>query len=154
MYQHVMVPMDGSELAECVIPHLEAIVGGCFVGKVTLVRVEEPLHIRGGLESMFDPQERERLEESSMEIDEGYLDEVAKRLNLKGAAIETRVLRGNVAEQLADYASTNGVDLVIISTHGRSGVSRWVVGSVADKLLHYSSVPVLMVRAPGCEVRT
>jgi nucleotide-binding universal stress UspA family protein len=149
MYQHIMVPLDGSELAECVSPHVEAIAAGCGTRKVTLVCVVEPLHIHGGLESMFDPEERQRLEESCMENHARYLDEFAKRLNCKGTLVETKVLYGHVAEELANYANPNGVDLVIMSTHGRSGVTRWVMGSVADKLLHSSRVPVLMVRAPG-----
>jgi nucleotide-binding universal stress UspA family protein len=57
---------------------------------------------------------------------------------------------GKVAESIADYATKNGVDLIIIATHGRSGVSRWVWGSVADRVLRSACVPVLMVRAPGC----
>ncbi len=150
MYQHIMVPLDGSELAECVFTHLDAIAVGCYVKKVTLVCVAEPLHIYGGLESMFSDHEREQLEESRMVKDRSYLDGIAKRLNYKGAVVETKVLRGHVAHELANYADTNGVDLIIISTHGRSGVSRWVWGSVADKLLRSSCVPVLMVRAPGC----
>jgi nucleotide-binding universal stress UspA family protein len=52
---------------------------------------------------------------------------------------------------LADYATQNGVDLIIIASHGRSGVSRWVLGSVADRIVRNSCVPVMMVRAPGCE---
>jgi nucleotide-binding universal stress UspA family protein len=149
MYRHIMVPLDGSELAECVIPHLEAVAGACSDARVTLVYVEEPLHVHGGLESMFSPEERERLEESSMESHGDYLGEAAGRLNCGKATVETKVLQGHVAEELANYASSNGVDLVVMSTHGRSGVTRWVMGSVADKLLHSSRVPVLMVRAPG-----
>ena len=150
MYQHIMVPLDGSELAECVFPHLDCIVAGCRTEKVTLVCVEQPLHVHGGLESMFDHEERGRLEELSIERDKSYLEDVAKRLNYEGAVVETKVLSGHVADELANYANANGVDLIIISTHGRSGVSRWVWGSVADKLLRSSCVPVLMVRAPGC----
>jgi nucleotide-binding universal stress UspA family protein len=57
---------------------------------------------------------------------------------------------GNPAEMLADFAAKNQTDLILIATHGRSGPSRWVWGSVADRLLRAACVPVLMVRAPGC----
>ena len=57
MYQHVMVPLDGSELAECVLPHVKTIAIGCNIVKVTVVRVVAPLHIRGGMEVRI-PQER------------------------------------------------------------------------------------------------
>jgi len=149
MYQHIMVPLDGSELAECVSPHVQAIATGCGARRVTLVSVLEPLHIRGGLESMFEPAERRRLEESIMENQVCYLEQVAQRLNCGQASVGIRVLYGHVADELANYVSESGVDLIIMSTHGRSGVSRWVLGSVADKVLHSSSVPVLMVRSQG-----
>ena len=55
-----------------------------------------------------------------------------------------------VAEDVANYASKTGADLIVIATHGRSGPSRWVWGSIADRILRSSCVPVLMVRAPGC----
>ena len=60
------------------------------------------------------------------------------------------VLEGSVAETLAAWAEQNDVDLIIIASHGRSGVSRWVMGSVADRILRSVCVPVMMIRAPGC----
>ena len=56
---------------------------------------------------------------------------------------------GSVADKLIDYAEANEVDMILMATHGRSGVSRWVRGSIADRILRASRVPVLMVRAPG-----
>ena len=58
---------------------------------------------------------------------------------------------GSVADSLVDYSTDNEIDLIIIATHGRSGVTRWVMGSVADKILRSSRIPVLMIRAPGAE---
>jgi nucleotide-binding universal stress UspA family protein len=59
------------------------------------------------------------------------------------------VLSGREAESLVDFVEANGIEMIIIATHGRSGVSRWVRGSIADRILRASRVPVLMVRAPG-----
>ena len=67
-----------------------------------------------------------------------------------GVNTQMEVLSGNPADSIADYATKNEIDLIIIATHGRSGISRWVWGSVADRILRSSCVPVLMVRAPGC----
>jgi nucleotide-binding universal stress UspA family protein len=150
MYQHVMVPLDGSELAECVLPHVRAIAVGCSVVKVTLVRVVEPLLIRGSVGVRISPEEKERLEKQSMDEAKDYLDQIAKSLKESGVAAESEVLSGDVVSKLVDYANMNEVDLVIISTHGRSGVSRWVWGSVTDRILRAVCVPVTMVRAPGC----
>ena len=57
---------------------------------------------------------------------------------------------GKAAESLTEYTEKNGVDLIIMATHGRSGVSRWVWGSIADKVMRSSCVPVLLIRARGC----
>ena len=73
-----------------------------------------------------------------------------EKIRLQGAALNYEVLEGKVAETLAHWAEQNGVDLIVIASHGRSGVSRWVMGSVADRVLRSACVPVLMIRAPGC----
>lgn len=148
MYKHIMVPLDGSKLAECVLPHVIAITNGCKIGKVTLVRVCEPLHLFGGVESRFTPEEREQLEEDDRRNSQEYLDRTVQKLKESGVSAEAEVLQGNVLEKLIDYEIKNGVDLTVIATHGRSGVSRLFLGSIADRLLRSSNVPVLMVRAP------
>ena len=81
---------------------------------------------------------------------QNYLKEIVSRTKYDGARVESAILYGRVADTLADFATKNQIDLIIIATHGRSGVSRWVWGSVADRILRSSCVPVLMVRAPGC----
>ena len=80
---------------------------------------------------------------------EDYLDKVVNGFQHEGTLIHTEVLFGRVSESLKDYTEKNDIDLIVIATHGRSGVTRWVRGSVADKVLRSSNVPVLMVRAPG-----
>ena len=81
---------------------------------------------------------------------QGYLDGLLSRIRCDGAELQSEVISGKPAESIAEYAENNGVDLIIVATHGRSGMSRWVLGSVADRVLRSSCVPVLMVRAPGC----
>ena len=153
MYQHIMVPLDGSELAECVLAHVVTIATGCDVTKVTLVRVVTPLHLYGGVESRFSPEERKHLEEDSVNVAREYLDKLVEKLKEKGVAAESEVLYGgHVVDEVVDYAKKNEVDLIIIATHGRSGVSRLFLGSVADRILRAAPVPVLMVRAPGSRV--
>ena len=149
MYQHVVVPLDGSELAECVLPHVEAVGTGCNVARVSLVRVVPPLKLLGGVESGLSPEARQQLEDDSMEIAGQYLEEKAQELRDKGIATETAVLFGEVVHELAEFVSAHEVDLIIMATHGRSGVSRLFLGSIADRTLRHSPVPVLMVRAPG-----
>jgi nucleotide-binding universal stress UspA family protein len=81
---------------------------------------------------------------------EAYLEKIVQKTALEGAVLSHAVLEGKVAEALAQWAEQNGVDLIVIASHGRSGISRWVMGSVADRLLRSVCVPVMMIRAPGC----
>ncbi|MFC1871529.1 universal stress protein [Chloroflexota bacterium] len=153
MYQNIMVPLDGSELAEFVLPHVAAIAGGCHVAKVSLIRAVAPIQLYGGLESRFNPEEREHIDKDSMNVARDYIEQVGRQLKEKGLYVEFEVLYGNVIDTLVDYANNHDVDLIVMTTHGRSGVSRWFLGSVADRLLRSAAVPVMTVRPPGCEPR-
>jgi len=151
MYQKIMVPLDGSELAECVLPHVETIVKSCGVKEVVFVRVVEPASMPARYSDYAIPEEdAKRIEERNRTMAKDYLDQLVSRLDYGRVKVKTEVLTGLVAETLADYPAKHGIDLIIMATHGRSGISRWVLGSVADRLLRSSHVPVLMVRAPGC----
>jgi len=149
MYQKILVPLDGSTLAECVLPHLEVLARGCQVKNIVLVRVVEPIHMPTG-DYALDPETVKKFETEHKLAAEAYLKNLAAKTAYAGAAVKTEVLYGTPAETLAEYASKNQVDLILIATHGRSGPSRWVWGSVADRILRSSCTPVLMVRAPGC----
>ena len=151
MYRTIVVPLDGSKLAECVLSHVENLAKGCQVENISLVRVVEPISPMvmgeyGGLTS----KQIERIESELTSEAETYLQQRAQEIKYNGVKTAWKVLYGRVAETLAEHATQTGTDLIVISTHGRSGVSRWVWGSVADRVLRSSCVPVLMVRAPGC----
>ena len=157
MYQKIMVPLDGSQLAECVLPHVEAFIQGCQVHTVIFVRVVEAASPRFLGAPTATSHVDYRQVSKYIKIIEGerknaaaeYLQAVVGRLKRKGVKFQKEVLVGNVADQLVDFIVAMNIDLIIIATHGRSGVSRWVRGSVADRILRASSAPVLMVRAPG-----
>ena len=154
MYKKILVPMDGSELAECVLSHVDSIAKGCNAENVTFIRVVEPIHMEPIItEEGYSPSlgEWKRVEAESIAVAERYLTELMGRVKYDGINVTSEVLTGGkAADIIADYATKNGIDLIAIATHGRSGISRWVWGSVADRVLRSSSVPVLMVRAPGC----
>lgn len=78
-----------------------------------------------------------------------YLDQIVTRLKHEKAILQSEVLIGRVADSLSDFIEANDFDLILMATHGRSGVKRWVMGSIADKILRFSNIPVLMVRTPG-----
>ncbi len=154
MYSKIMVPLDGSELAECVLPHVEAITTGCKITEVVFVRVVNPVQLPASVpargEFGFSEKERQELEEHRKQTAAGYLKKMVESTRLEGSELGYEVLEGKTADTLAHWAEKNGVDLIVIASHGRSGVSRWVMGSVADRVLRSACVPVLMIRAPGC----
>ncbi len=152
MYQKVLVPLDGAPLAECVLPHLESMATTGQIKNVVLLRVVEPEPLPGVYQEPWETkvQDYKRTEAEHIKAAKLYLDEVSHRVKLGKATAKTEVLTGRAADSVAEYAKKNDADLLIVATHGRSGVSRWVWGSVADRILHSACVPVFMVRAPGC----
>lgn len=150
MYKTILVPLDGSKLAECVLPHVEALSKGCQVKNVVFVRAVEPFDQLVAGEYIPRPEEIDRINAPMISEAEIYLKQLLHGLEYDGVDLRWKVIQGRAAEALAAYAAKEGANLIIIATHGRSGVSRWVWGSVADRILRSSCVPVLMVKAPGC----
>ncbi len=152
VYRKIVVPLDGSELAECVLPHVEAIVKGSNASKVLLITVVEPIAIPYGrqvsqiasIEQLKAFETRHRIEAKK------YLRSIEERL--RKVVIDTRsfVVNGKAAEAIVQFTINKKADLVVIATHGRSGVSRLIWGSVADHVIRSVSIPVLLIRSPGC----
>jgi len=151
MYKKIMVPLDGSELAECVLPHVEAFISQCQIRTIVFVRVIEFITPAVAEEYAINLEELERGEAERKSAAEKYIEQVIARLTAGETKMETSVMVGRAADRLTDYAENNDIDLILMATHGRSGVSRWVRGSVADRILRAASIPILMVRAPGRE---
>jgi nucleotide-binding universal stress UspA family protein len=139
---HILVPLDGSTLAECVLPHLTA-VAPVTNARVTLLHVLQPLkNGRGG--PAVDPVEWHLQKQNS----EKYLGQIVERLNAAGIlGVERLVLEGDPATSVVDFARSKDVDLIVLSTHGQSGLSGWNVSSVVQKILLRSYTSILLVRA-------
>ncbi|OGN97615.1 MAG: hypothetical protein A2Z77_04440 [Chloroflexi bacterium RBG_13_51_36] len=148
MYKKVLVPLDGSELAEVVLPHVKEVAAGHNEGKVILLRIVEPLP--AGTPPAVD---FEVVRKAGVKAAEDYLARIQAKLNREGLPVETKVLTGRPAETIIEFAQREKVDLLTLATHGRSGIRRWVFGSVADKLVSSSSVPILLIRPKGFESR-
>ena len=146
MNTRILVPLDGSELAECVIPYVKWFTKVSQVNEIVFMRIVEPLHLLGGLESRFGPEEREHIEQDCINLANDYLEKVAGQFKRSAAKVTTEVLKGSPAETISEYVENNKVSLIIMATHGHSGVNRWIRGSVADRILHYAGVPVLLIR--------
>jgi nucleotide-binding universal stress UspA family protein len=170
MLSKILVPLDGSELAEAVLPYVLEVSQRCEPVQVTMLRVVSLPTGRTGaaIRPSGDDPAAPWLPDSPADIDVArhpiYRDqaiEAARReveVSLAPAAAQLRqvgisacidVAFGRPAEEIIDYAERNGMDLIVMSTHGRSGLSRWILGSVADKVLHGTHLPILLVRPPG-----
>ena len=143
MYKNVLVPLDGSDVAECSIQHATAIAKTFQVYKVFLIIVLTPFGSR--ILSRVPAKKLDIVAQSSEAEARKYLSKIAAALNKEGMNVEPIVATGKPAEQVVNFATRNSIDLIIMTTRGRSGVSRQPYGSVAEKIMRTSSVPILVV---------
>jgi nucleotide-binding universal stress UspA family protein len=146
LYKKILAPLDGSKVSECSLPHIKEIATGSGISEVILMMVVEPVFnqetedtAKVGRNLMAE------VEQANWEKDQKYLDGLAARLKKDGIPATAVLAKGKPAETIMDYAQKNKADLIIMSTHGRSGVSRWLLGSVTEKVVRHSPVPVLTV---------
>lgn len=148
----MLVPLDGSELAESVIPHVQALAEQWGPEEVdaVLLRVCEPVVVSSDYPPTagltWKEHEQRELTRPKTECEE-YLAGVQKRLEGLGLRTRSVVLEGKPADEITEYCRDNPVGLIVMCTHGRSGISRWAYGSVADRVLHGSCSPIFLVRA-------
>ncbi len=151
MYQKILVPLDGSELAECSLEHAKAIAKGCNVADVILFRVIEPFSAQTmSALSEVDDDTLGRVREQHRQDAKDYLAKIKTNLEAQGLRVEAIMTEGRTADEILRYSEKNNVDLIIMSTHGRSGLSHFLFGSVAEKVSRHSRVPVLLLAPQGC----
>ena len=140
MIEHMLVPLDGSSLAECVLPHTVA-VGKAYDAQVTLLRavVREP----SPGSSAVDPLSWHMRKSEAR----AYLDNVAERLRDVGLRVDTVLEEGKPAQRIIGYSREADVGLIVISSHGKSGLSRWNINSVVQKVILEAYAPSMIVRA-------
>jgi nucleotide-binding universal stress UspA family protein len=153
MYEHLLVALDGSDTAERVLPHVEALAGS-FGSTVTLLRAvvsAETLIAEtssggtgvGDAASAIDPTP---IVDADRESASAYLASVEARLRQTGISVNSENPEGTAQDVIVERAASLGTDLILMTTHGRSGLGRMVFGSVADSVLRHASCPVLIVR--------
>jgi nucleotide-binding universal stress UspA family protein len=141
MFQHILVPLDGSSLAECVLPH-EIAIAQAFGARCTLLRVME-LNSPG-----YPPRPPDLLAwKLSRAKVRAYLGKVANRLQAAGITTQAKILEGYPAVRIIEFARRENVDLILISSHGRTGLSPWNVSSITGKVIQNSPVSLMIVRA-------
>ncbi len=145
--RRMLVLLDGSELAESVLPHVETLARqrGADLVDIILLGVCEPMPVAAYYYSTVPIDWEDYIVRCKRE-DEQYLAKIEMRLKSAGLKAHLELLMGKPADAVIDYVSKNPVNLIVMSTHGRSGLSRWVYGSVAEKVLHGISTPIFLVR--------
>lgn len=143
MYKKILVPLDGSELAEQVLPQVSQLAG-CTGAEVVLLRVpSEPVYDY----LVPDPDIAVEMRSDIETAAQVYLDEIASELRAMDLKVSALVVWGApVQDTILEVARQIHADLIAMSTHGRSGVARLVIGSVADDVVRHAPVPVLLVR--------
>ncbi len=172
MFKKIMVPLDGSELAEVALPVVEGLAT-CLGSEVILVQVVPSP--RGRSAAKFRPfspdlpvaipraQEDVEMARHPIYKDQemvslkakakASLARAEKRLRDQGIQVKVDVLFGRPAEEIIEYAERRGLDLVVMSTHGENGIGPWAMGGVAEKVLRGVNTPVLLVRPAEARVR-
>jgi len=145
MYRKILVPLDGSPLAEKALDHAVKLAK-VFDSEIILFQVVHFMPIYGSPELVAPLI----VDEKQKEAAEKYLAGLSEELKKKGFKATAVVRTGQqVAVEIIDFAKESGANLIVMCTHGRSGISRWVLGSVALKVLTRAETPILLIRSKG-----
>ena len=145
MFHNILVPLDGSLAAESALKPASELAQA-FAAQVHLIRCLLPLPSADFASSAVNFHEA-RLHDEVEARD--YLKEVEVRLRARGLSVQSQVLAGAATEQIAQFAQQQRVDLIVVTSHGRSGFSRLMLGSVAETLARSAPCPVMIVRQPS-----
>jgi len=141
MYEKVLVPLDGSKLAEGALPHVMNLAKGGMVGEVILLNVFEipSVWIAEGFDFV-------NLKNAHYFNAQKYLDDIQSQLSSEGVKVKAEVLEGNIAQSIVEYSKGKDVNLIVMTTHGYTGMKQLMFGGVALRILHDAHVPVLLIR--------
>ena len=152
MYKEILVPLDGSELSGSSLPTARGLAEalGARIHLLQVTSQTEEFAVMRGAEfgtmgSDYSQQVLDEVLTAQRDRIERYLSEVSDDLTSVGLDVVKAVEDGQAAEKIVDYAEASGVDLIIMSTHGRGGVRRFLVGSVTDKVIRSTNLPVLVI---------
>lgn len=145
MYKKILVPLDGSKTAEGVLPHARALAYSEGAEMILVTVASNP-----ALDYVFsDPGIAEKAVAEQQARSKKYMAEVEAQLKSAGFKVSTLLREGAVADMILRTAEECQADVIAMSTHGRTGPARWLLGSVADRVVRNSKVPVLLIRAKG-----
>src|SRR5512138_857200 len=141
MYPKVLVPLDGSELAECALEEVKKLVKGGLVREIVLFSVIAIPQLALG-----EGIDYQQFRKSHFDGFQEYLEKIRSRIASADVVVNAEVQEGNPAQMINNYVRKNAVDLLVIATHGYSGMKKLMFGSVALQVLHDADMPVLLIR--------
>jgi nucleotide-binding universal stress UspA family protein len=141
MYKRILLTLDGSSLAEQALPHAVA-QAKHFQAELILLKVNMITKEKPALNSEAIAKAEELVRISAIE----YLERVAAGIQDSGIKVETDVIDGASHEAIIQYTEEYAIDLIVISSRGQSGFNRWIMGSVADRVIRGTNIPVLLIR--------
>lgn len=141
MFKRILIPLDSSKLAESVLPHLVAVARTCKP-EVHLLRVLEPFGVTARMR-LIDPVDWQIRKAEA----ESYLTEIAEKLQDSGLRVSTELFEGRPAEKIIECAHSWDADLILMSSHGQSGLSPWNVSSVVQQVILRAHRSLMIVRA-------
>ena len=141
MFKHILLPLDGSSLAERVLPHAVAL-SNAFDAQITLLRVIHK-ESEDGQSNIINPMTWQMRKSEA----EAYLNSIQNRLAENDIDSEIKIAEGNPAQEIVEFARNEDVGLIILSSHGSSGVSAWNINSTVQKVLLRAFMPVMIIRA-------
>jgi len=141
----ILAPLDGSDIGEAALPYAEILAANSGA-LISLLQVVSP---PGTVEaSLLGGPDWRKFVKAMHDAGEDYLKTIAERLSGKEIKSTYEVVTGDPADKIVEYADDTKASLIAMSTHGRTGLTRWVLGSIADKVLHGARIPILLVRSP------
>lgn len=145
MYRKILVPLDGSKVAEGVLPHAKSLAYSEGAELILLTVGANP-----ALDYAFsDPGLAQQAIQEQEDRSSKYITEIETQLKSAGFKTSTQMRVGSVADVILGVAEELQVDVIAMSTHGRTGPARWLLGSIAERVVRNSNIPVLLIRAKG-----
>ncbi len=146
LYEKILLPLDGSDLAQQAIPYAEKLAGS-LGSQIKLI------YVRGPHEDKYSNMHKlylQKIAEAMKSGAEQYTDKPGRDKII----VESTILAGDPAQEIVDYADKENIDLIVMSTHGRTGITRWALGSVADRVLRATRKPLALIRAKNIRPNT
>ncbi len=141
MYQKVLIPLDGSKMAECVLPHVRNLAKAGLIGEIVLLNVVEIPS-----EWVIEGFDFVALKNAHFNEAQDYLARIEGAMSKDGFKVRSLILEGRIAEKIVDYSKENRIDLIAMTTQGYTGLKQVMFGSVALRVLHDAHAPILLIR--------